>query len=89
MKIRLVLLFLLVCCLTLLSCRSKTVPTEPEVKFGYEPEAIRLHWKAGRRLNLFQNSPHSLSLCVYQLTDPNGFKMRIGEEEGLYLWLFG
>ena len=77
-------LFLLMCCLLVLSCSSKTVPTMPEVKYGYEPQAIQFHLRSDRRLNLFQNSPHSLSLCVYQLVDPNGFNQRIGEEEGLY-----
>lgn len=80
----LLLLFLLMCCFLVLSCSSKTVPTMPEVKYGYEPDSIQLHLKADRRLNLFQNNSHSLSLCVYQLTDPNGFNLRIGEEEGLY-----
>lgn len=84
MRRLLLLLFLLVCCLLVLSCSSKTVPTMPEVKYGYEPQAIQLHLRSDRRLNLFQNSPHSLSLCVYQLVDPNGFNQRIGEEEGLY-----
>ena len=72
------------CCFLVLSCSSKTVPSVPEVKYGYEPDSIQLHLKADRRLNLFQNNSHSLSLCVYQLTDPNGFNLRIGEEEGLY-----
>lgn len=80
----LLLLFLLMCCFLVLSCSSKTVPTMPEVKYDYEPDSIQLHLKADRRLNLFQNNSHSLSLCVYQLTDPNGFNLRIGEEEGLY-----
>ena len=77
-------LFLLVCLVLVLSCGSKTVPTMPEVKYGYEPGSIQLHLKADKRLNLFQNNSHSLSLCVYQLTDPNGFNLRIAEQEGLY-----
>ncbi len=84
MRRHLLLLFLLVCSLSILSCSSKTVPSMPEVKYPYEPDSIHLHLKADRQLNLFQNRPHPLSLCVYQLTDPNGFNLRIGEEEGLY-----
>ena len=84
MKSHLLLLFLLVCFLLVSFCSSKTVPTTPQVDYGYEPQAIQLHLRADRRLNLFQNNSHSLSLCVYQLVDPNGFNQRIGEEEGLY-----
>ena len=84
MRRHILLLFLLGCFLLVLSCSSKTVPTMAEVEYGYEPQAIQLHLRADRQLNLFQNNAHSLSLCVYQLVDPNGFNQRIGEEEGLY-----
>ena len=84
MKKGLVHLLLWVSCVLIVSCGSKAVPTIPDEKYRYEPEAIQLHLKADSKLNLFQNDPHSLSLCVYQLTDPNAFNQRLGDEEGLY-----
>jgi predicted component of type VI protein secretion system len=35
-------------------------------------------------LNLYQNRPHTLHLCVYQVSDPNGFNQLSEEKEGLY-----
>jgi predicted component of type VI protein secretion system len=67
----------------LLSCGGKgAVP--PTVDFAYQKGAIVLHLKADPRLNLYQRSPHTLSLCIYQLRDPNGFNQLAGDQAGLY-----
>jgi type VI secretion system VasD/TssJ family lipoprotein len=67
-----------------LSCRGKPTPVLPKVEFGFEKGAILLHLKADPKLNLFQGSPHTLSLCIYQLRDPNGFNQLAGDQNGLY-----
>lgn len=52
-------------------------------EWGYEKEAVVLHLKSDTRLNLYQGSPHTLVLCVYQLKDPNAFNQLMDEKEGL------
>ena len=67
----------------LLSCGGKdAVP--PRLDFAYEKGAVVLHLKADPKLNLYQGSPHTLSLCIYQLRDPNGFNQLAGDQAGLY-----
>ncbi|MBI5590662.1 MAG: type VI secretion system lipoprotein TssJ [Deltaproteobacteria bacterium] len=72
--------------LTILSCASAPV-LPPE--WRYEKEAIRLTLQADPRLNLYNNTPHTLQLCFYQLKDPNGFNQLTETEEGLYKLLEG
>jgi type VI secretion system VasD/TssJ family lipoprotein len=77
-------LLLVLCCLLIFSCRAKTVPPAPQVDYTYEPNAIHLHFQADPQLNLFQGNPHTLTMCVYQLGDPNSFNQLAQDEEGLY-----
>jgi len=62
-------LILLIC--FMYSCASRPVGTL--VDWKYEKEAIKLNLKADGQLNLYEGTPHPLTLCVYQLTDPNAF----------------
>jgi len=55
-----------------------------EAQWGYEKDAIRLRVKSDPQLNLYQRSPHTLVLCVYQLKDPNAFNQQLEEKEGLW-----
>lgn len=82
---KLALFVLLVfCCFLVVSCGRKTVPATPQVDPIYEENAIHLQLTADQELNLFQNRPHQLSMCLYQLRDPNSFNQLAGDEEGLY-----
>jgi len=66
------------------SCGAKQPPVMPKVEFGYEKGAVLLQLKADPQLNLYQGSPHTLSLCLYQLRDPNGFNQLAADQNGLY-----
>ena len=83
MKNTLVLLFLSLSCLLIISCGSNKTK-RAEVEYAYEENAIELHLEADPRLNFFQGRPHTLSICIYQLRDPNGFNQLTGDQEGLY-----
>lgn len=71
-------------CLSVLlaGCSSAPLITVPP-DWSYEKDAISLHIKADRQLNLFQKNPHTLLLCVYHLRDPNAFNQLLDEKDGL------
>jgi type VI secretion system VasD/TssJ family lipoprotein len=64
------------------SCSSKPVVSMPP-KWDYEENAIRLHLKSDPLLNLYQDEPHTLFICVYHLRDPNAFNQLLEENEGI------
>jgi len=64
------------------ACASQPVP--PPSEWRYEKEAIHLNLKADPQLNLYDGSPHTLLLCIYQLKDPNAFNQLTEDENGLY-----
>ena len=80
---RLATLFSLVlsCCL-LSACPSPPPPSLPEPL--YERDAIHLDLKADPKLNWFQERPHHLSICLYQLRDPNWLNQLSADDQGLY-----
>ncbi len=75
---------LFICFLLVLSCAAKPLPP-PE--WTFEKEAVKLRLKADSQLNLYNEKPHTLFVCVYQLRDPNAFNQRSDNEDGLYTLL--
>jgi type VI secretion system VasD/TssJ family lipoprotein len=57
---------------------------QPPLSCPYKQDAIQLSLKADSLLNLYDNAPHTLSVCFYQLKDPNVFKLKSKHEDGLY-----
>ncbi len=55
----------------------------PPTEWRYEKDGIRLHLKSDPQVNLFQGEPHTLVICLYNLSDPNAFNQLVGEREGL------
>jgi type VI secretion system VasD/TssJ family lipoprotein len=51
--------------------------------WGYEKNAINIHFTGDPNLNLYQKKAHSLVVCLYQLKDLNGFNQLIDEKDGL------
>lgn len=83
MKISIKVLSLLLIVFGTCSCGSKiVVPTKPEMK--YEEKAIKIHLKADSQLNLHKGTPHTLSICIYQLKNPNTFNQLADDDDGLY-----
>lgn len=52
-------------------------------EWRYEKNAIVLNLSGDPHLNLFQQKPHSLILCVYHLKDLNGFNQLADQKGGL------
>lgn len=69
--------------------KKKEKPPLPETalpgapQWGFGSNAISLRLQAADTLNQYENKPHTLSICVYQLQDPNSFKDMSQTEEGL------
>lgn len=73
---------LVVCAVMMMfSCAAKELPPAQGV---YEKDAVTLHFISDAQLNLFDGKSHTLSVCVYQLKDPNGFNQYSGDRSGLY-----
>ncbi len=53
-------------------------PNAPYVKGG-----INFHLRGDSRLNVYQQVPHALILCAYQLKDANAFNQTLEDKEGL------
>ena len=70
--------------LTLVGCAAKQLPPP---QWTYEKEAVGLHIQADKQLNLDEGVPHTLLLCVYQLSDPNTFNQLSNDQDGLYTLL--
>ncbi|MCC6544584.1 MAG: type VI secretion system lipoprotein TssJ [Nitrospirae bacterium] len=79
MKRNVLLLFLILLTAVFYSCAS--MGSSPE--YGYKKDAIIFNLKSDVQLNLFQKSPHTLLLCVYQLTDPIAFNQLTDKKEGM------
>lgn len=56
--------------------QSQTVPPD------FRPGAIELYLKTDPMVNLYQGTPHTLVICVYELREPNSFNQLIGEGDG-------
>jgi predicted component of type VI protein secretion system len=62
-------------------------PPQPVVvmptTWSFGKDAIRLYLKSDPRLNIYDGVPHTLLLCIYQMTDPNAFNQLREEKDGL------
>ncbi len=58
--------------------------TLPPPKWMFERDAINLHIKSHSELNLKNEIPHTLLICVYQLKDPIAFERLASDTAGLY-----
>ncbi|MRR36701.1 type VI secretion system lipoprotein TssJ [bacterium] len=50
----------------------------------YEKNALTVNIRSDPRLNLYQERPHSLVLCMYELKEPNMFNQLSDERGGIY-----
>jgi type VI secretion system VasD/TssJ family lipoprotein len=53
-------------------------------RWEYEEKAINLSFDADKKLNVRDGKAHTLSVCVYQLRDPNAFRQLAEDTDGLY-----
>jgi len=61
-----------------------SAPPLTPAQFSYGEKAINLNLTPDAQLNLYQESAHTLLVCVYQLSDPNAFNQRTSTQQGLY-----
>lgn len=74
-QILLIIIILFLVC----SCASHTPP-----KWEYEQDAIHISLEADNQLNFRDGISHTLSVCVYQLKDPNTFHQLSDDTDGIY-----
>jgi len=67
--------------LTMFSCAKKVLPPP---QWTYEKDAVKIEIQADTMLNQDNGKAHTLSLCLYQLRDPNGFNQLSQDRDGLY-----
>ena len=86
-KIKTFSIFLLPVLLILLlsSCatKKKPDPADPSLVWGFGEKAIEISYKADKNLNLYDEKPHTILMCLYQLSDPNIFNELSKSEDGL------
>jgi predicted component of type VI protein secretion system len=51
--------------------------------WSFGKDAIRLQLISDPGLNLYDGTPHTLLLCIYQMSDPNAFNQLTDEKDGL------
>jgi type VI secretion system VasD/TssJ family lipoprotein len=62
---------------------SSSDPTKSKPQWTYAPGSLELRFRADKMLNLYDAQGHTLMLCIYQLSDPNGFNNLVKTETGL------
>ncbi len=84
MIMRIVSTLLTIACLVILaSCSSKQLPP-PTPQWIYEKDAITLRFRADRILNMHEGAPHTLMLCIYQLSNDDMLNQLATNEDGIY-----
>ncbi len=86
-RISVLLVFILILPLfsVLLSgCGSKEPPIPPVPEYRYQRDGIRMEIKADRQLNLSDDNPHTLAVCMYQLKSTIMFNQMSSNEDGIY-----
>lgn len=64
-------------------CGGSPDPTRTHPQWTYAPGSLELRFRADKMLNLYDAQGHTLMLCIYQLSDPNGFNNMVKTETGL------
>lgn len=55
----------------------------PAVEIPYIKDGINIHLRGDNQLNMYQNVPHALVLCAYQLKDAVAFNQIMEEKDGM------
>jgi type VI secretion system VasD/TssJ family lipoprotein len=63
---------------------SCATPPPPVPVYSFAKDAIKLRVKSDRQLNINENSPHTLVLCVYQVRDKSMFDQLSSNEDGIF-----
>lgn len=63
------------------ACGGKTLPPP---QWEFERDAVKIAVTADPELNLMDQAPHTLFLCIYQLKTPTAFNRLAADTAGLY-----
>ena len=67
--------------ITISSC---SVPQTTPARWIYQKKALTLYAHCDNDLNSYENTPHTLFICIYQLSNPNKFNQLSSDVNGLY-----
>jgi type VI secretion system VasD/TssJ family lipoprotein len=85
-KISFVLIFLIIITSSFLSsCATSKKPdsADPGLVWGYGPKSITISYQASKDLNVYDGKPHTILLCLFQLSEPNVFNELSKSNDGL------
>lgn len=79
------ILFVLLLLSFVCSCATgkKTDPADPAITWGFGDKSIEISYRADKNLNQYDNKPHTILMCVFQLSDPNVFSELSKSVDGL------
>lgn len=76
----------LLLCLLMLGLPGCSAPPDPKLlnpQWTYDPDGVKLRYKSDLRLNEYDREGHTVSLCIYQLSQPNAFNNLSKTRDGL------
>lgn len=65
------------------ACGAKKTDPPPEVNWDFKAGAVQITYQASPDLNEYNNSPHTMILMVYQLSEASDFKNYIQSPDGI------
>ncbi len=81
LNVRWVLFFLAVCLFP--CCGGGGGGNQLQPVWNFSPQSIKIHYRATPDLNLYQNTPHTLLLKIFELRDISRFKSLLQSRGGL------
>lgn len=61
----------------------KTDSADPSITWGFGDKAVEISYQSDKNLNLYDNKPHTILMCVFQLNDPSVFSELSKSMDGL------
>ena len=65
------------------ACGAKRTDPPPEINWDFKAGAFQITYQASPELNEYNNSPHTLILMAYQLSEASDFKNYIQSPDGI------
>ncbi|MBN2515603.1 MAG: type VI secretion system lipoprotein TssJ [Deltaproteobacteria bacterium] len=67
------------------SCATGKKPdsADSDLVWGYSPKSITISYQASKDLNVYDGKPHTILLCLFQLSEPNVFNELSKSDDGL------
>jgi type VI secretion system VasD/TssJ family lipoprotein len=69
--------------LLILMAAASCTQTIVKPEWAFQKSAVRIHFKAANKLNLYNSKAHTLYVCLYQLQGLNAFDQLTADPEGI------